>query len=140
MFYITEENADKFWQYLEGELDRWEADTKMSDDLAKRLETWTYLDSFSLQWQATLNAKTIAISKLRQYIKDARSGEEAHNGEPMSVATISSLLRDCLDKHANGSSFTAANLVIDMAEEMKRNLVGEIFRFSIKAQREEVTA
>jgi hypothetical protein len=135
MFYITEENATKFWQYLEGELDRWEADTRMSDDLAKRLETWTYLDSFSLQWQATLNAKTIAIRQLRQYIKDARSGAETYNGELIIVAEIDSLLRDCLGNHANGSSFTAANLVIDMAEEMKRNLIGEVFRFSIKAER-----
>jgi hypothetical protein len=140
MFYISQDDAIKFWDYLEADLDGWERDTKMADELAKRQANGNGLDSFSLEWRATLEAKAIAIEYFRHRIQEARSGLESRDGEPMIVARIDGLLRNALGIESNSSNFTAANLVIDKAQEMKRKLISEAFRFSIKVMRQEVHA
>ncbi len=131
MFYVSLEDATKFWDYLEAELNNWEADTKLADQLAKRREKQVAPDSFSLQWQAELDAKAIAIRDLRHGLEAARSGGESYSGQPIAVAMIDSVLSGALIRNES-TSFEAAQLVLNMAAARKRELLGNIFRFSIK--------
>ncbi|NBU22776.1 MAG: hypothetical protein EBS38_02535 [Actinobacteria bacterium] len=133
MFYITEENATKFWGYLEAEVDAWERDTALAEKYAKR--DWK-LDSFSLEWKAELDAKELAIHRLRSKIDHARSGGETWNGQPQIVASIDGLLRRALSMTNGTSNFTAANLIQDKAAEMERNRLEKVFAFTIMAMTE----
>lgn len=131
MFYVSLEDAAKFWDYLEAELNDWETDTKLADKLAERRAKQIALDSFSLQWQAELDAKAIAIRDLRHSLETARSDGETYSGQPLAVAMIDSVLREVLTRNES-TSFEAAQLVQRMAEARKRDILGNVFRFSIK--------
>jgi hypothetical protein len=131
MFHISLEDATKFWDYLEAELNNWEADTKLADQLSKRREGRLALDNFSLQWQAELDAKAIAIRELRDNLETARMGGEAYMGQPIAITMIDSVLSGVLIRNES-TSFEAAQLVLNMANARKRQLLGNILRFSIK--------
>lgn len=132
MFYVSLEDAAKFWDYLEAELNDWEADTKLAEKLAERRQGPLALDSFSLEWQAQLDAKAIAIRDLRHSLETARSGEQTSYGKPLVIAMIDSALREALGNNRHGSSFDAANVVEGMAKGYKRGLLGNVFNFSFE--------
>lgn len=131
MFYVSLEDAAKFWDYLEAELNEWEADTKLAEQLAERRKGPLALDSFSLQWQAELDAKAIAIRDLRYSLEQARSDGETYIGQPLAVAMIDSVLQEVLTRNES-TSFEAAQLVLNMAHARKRKILNDVFRFSIK--------
>jgi hypothetical protein len=140
MFYVTEEDALKFWGYLKSETDDLESQAdNLEAKLKERLTKWSYKDSFAIEWQAVTDARRIAVVKLRYVLEDALRGGEARDSSPIAVAALNSLISQALGDDAS-SNFSAANLVEDMSAKAFRQVVRNVFAHSFKVHRVEVAA